>query len=55
MVRTYSVPLPDLLDTARALGLRLLVGLRYDDWRMHAEASREQPSAGAPRRQPGRP
>jgi O-antigen biosynthesis protein len=40
VVRTYSVPPADLLDTARALGLRLLVGLRYDDWRMHAEASR---------------
>ena len=41
VVRTYSVPPADLLDTARALGVRLLVGLRYDDWRMHAEASRE--------------
>ena len=40
VVRTYSVPPPDLLDAARALGLRLLVGLRYDDWRMHAQASR---------------
>ena len=38
-VRTYSVPPPDLLDTARSLGLRVLVGLRYPDWRMHAEAS----------------
>ena len=38
-VRTYSVPPPDLLDTARSLGLRVLVGLRYPDWRMHSEAS----------------
>ena len=39
VVRTYSVPPPDLLDTARALGLRLLVGLRYDDWRGPGERS----------------
>ena len=38
-VRTYDVPPPDLLDTARALGLRVLVGLDYPDWRMHTEAS----------------
>lgn len=38
-VRTYDVPPPDLLDGARALGLRLLVGLHYADWRMHAEAT----------------
>lgn len=38
-VRTYDVPPPDLLDGARALGLRLLVGLHYPDWRMHAEAT----------------
>ena len=29
VVRTYSVPPPDLLDAARALGLRLLVCLLY--------------------------
>ena len=39
-VRTYDLPPPDLLDLARALGLRLLVGLSYDDWRMHPKASR---------------
>lgn len=39
-VRTYDVPPPDLLDGARALGLRLLVGLAYPDWRMHASAAR---------------
>lgn len=38
-VRTYDVPPPDLLDGARALGLRVLVGLHYPDWRMHADAN----------------
>ena len=38
-VRTYDVPPPDLLDGARALGLRVLVGLGYPDWRMHAHAT----------------
>ena len=33
-------PPQDLLDTARALGLRVLVGLHYPDWRMHPEGSR---------------
>lgn len=28
-VRTYDVPPPDMLDGARALGLRVLVGLSY--------------------------
>jgi glycosyltransferase involved in cell wall biosynthesis len=32
-VRTYSLPPADLLDAAEALGLRVLVGLHYDDWR----------------------
>ena len=39
-VRTYDVPPPDLLDGARALGLRLLVGLAYPDWRMRPQAGR---------------
>jgi glycosyltransferase involved in cell wall biosynthesis len=39
-VRVYEVPPQDLLDTARALGLRVLVGLHYPDWRMHPEGSR---------------
>ena len=38
-VRTYDVPPPDLLDGARALGLRVLVGVHYPDWRMQADAS----------------
>jgi glycosyltransferase involved in cell wall biosynthesis len=39
-VRTYSLPPADLLDGARALGLHVLVGLHYPDWRMHPVASR---------------
>ncbi len=39
-LRTYSVPPLDLLDGARALGLRLLVGVDYADWRMRPEVSR---------------
>ena len=39
--RSVSTRCPqDLLDTARALGLRVLVGLHYPDWRMHPEGSR---------------
>jgi len=33
-VRVYTLPPPELLDGARALGLRVLVGLDYPDWRM---------------------
>jgi glycosyltransferase involved in cell wall biosynthesis len=40
-VRTYSVPPPDLLDCARALGLRVLVGLHYPDWRMYPHATKQ--------------
>jgi glycosyltransferase involved in cell wall biosynthesis len=40
-LRTYDVPPGELLDCARALGLRVLVGLGYADWRMHMEASRK--------------
>lgn len=32
-VRTYTLPPADVLDVADALGLRLLVGLDYEDWR----------------------
>ena len=32
-VRTYSLPPVDVLDTADEHGLRLVVGLHYDDWR----------------------
>lgn len=39
-VRTYSLPPADLLDCARALGLRVLAGVHYADWRMHRVASR---------------
>jgi O-antigen biosynthesis protein len=44
-VRTYTVPPPDVLDTAEAAGLRVLVGLWYDDWR-----SEPRPGRGARRR-----
>jgi len=39
-VRTYTLPPADLLDAAEELGLRLLVGLHYDDWRMLDGTSR---------------
>lgn len=39
-VRVYDVPPPDLLDGALALGMRVLVGLHYPDWRMYADGSR---------------
>ena len=38
-VRTYALPPPDLLDAAEELGLRLLVGLHYQDWRMATDCS----------------
>jgi glycosyltransferase involved in cell wall biosynthesis len=39
-VRTYTVPPPEILDIAEECGLRLLVGLQYDDWRMEAHTGR---------------
>ena len=39
-VRTYTLPPADLLDAAEEHGLRLLVGLHYDDWRMVDGTSR---------------
>jgi len=39
-VRTYTLPTPDLLDAAEEHGLRVLVGLHYDDWRMVDDTSR---------------
>jgi ATP-binding cassette subfamily B protein len=36
VVRTYTIPPPDLLDLAEASGLRMLVGLHYADWRMES-------------------
>jgi GT2 family glycosyltransferase len=35
-VRTYELPPIDVLDVADELGLQVLVGLHYDDWRMEA-------------------
>lgn len=39
-VRTYTLPPPDVLDAARDAGLRVLVGLHYDDWRSEAAPGR---------------
>jgi glycosyltransferase involved in cell wall biosynthesis len=36
VVRTYTVPPPEMLDLAREMDLRVLVGLQYEDWRYHA-------------------
>lgn len=39
-VRVYTAPPDDVLDVAGAIGLRLIVGLAYDDWRMHPAPGR---------------
>jgi GT2 family glycosyltransferase len=39
-LRTYTLPPDDLLDLADEHGLRLIVGLHYDDWRAAAETGR---------------
>jgi glycosyltransferase involved in cell wall biosynthesis len=39
-VRTYTVPPLDILEIAEDVGLRLLVGLHYDDWRMEPASGR---------------
>ncbi|HET6795372.1 MAG TPA: hypothetical protein VFH45_13065, partial [Acidimicrobiales bacterium] len=39
-VRTYCLPPADVLDVAADLGLRLLVGLHYRDWRYEHDAGR---------------
>ncbi|GAC1610895.1 MAG: hypothetical protein NVS3B26_20300 [Mycobacteriales bacterium] len=39
-VRTYSVPPVEMLDMAAELGLYVLVGLHYDDWRMQSGSGR---------------
>lgn len=43
-VRTYTLPPPELVDVAEDLGLHLLVGVHYRDWRSEA------PSRAARRR-----
>ena len=35
VLRTYSTPPRELLDLAGELGLRVMVGVSYDDWRTH--------------------
>ncbi|MBO0745906.1 MAG: glycosyltransferase, partial [Candidatus Dormibacteraeota bacterium] len=44
-VRTYTLPEPDVLEAARETGLRLLIGLQYDDW-----LTAREPGRGARRR-----
>ncbi len=39
-VRTYTAPPADVLDLAEESGLRLLVGLHYQDWRSVPETGR---------------
>jgi GT2 family glycosyltransferase len=39
-VRTYALPPEDVLDLAEEAGLRLLVGLHYEDWRYVADPGR---------------
>jgi glycosyltransferase involved in cell wall biosynthesis/exo-beta-1,3-glucanase (GH17 family) len=34
VVRTYTLPPPDLLDLADEFGLHVLVGIHYEDWRV---------------------
>ena len=40
VVRTYTLPPPELLDMARELGLYVLVGLDYRDWRYESTTGR---------------
>jgi glycosyltransferase involved in cell wall biosynthesis len=42
VVRTYTVPPPDLLDLAAERGLRLLAGVFYPDWRYLVGSSRRE-------------
>src|ERR1043166_5771793 len=37
VLRTYTVPPPEILELAAETGLRVLVGLQYHDWRMLPE------------------
>ena len=39
-VRTYTLPPPEMLDLAGELGLRLIVGLHYEDWRYEGSSGR---------------
>jgi GT2 family glycosyltransferase len=39
-VRTYTVPPVDVLDGAAELGLQVIAGLHYDDWRAEPRAGR---------------
>jgi O-antigen biosynthesis protein len=39
-VRIYTAPPSDLLEAAREFDVKLLVGIQYDDWRMHPPEGR---------------
>lgn len=39
-VRTYTLPPPELIEVAGELGMRVLVGLHYRDWREELEPGR---------------
>lgn len=40
VVRTYTLPPPELFESAEELGLRLLVGLHFEDWRSERSTGR---------------
>jgi glycosyltransferase involved in cell wall biosynthesis len=40
VVRTYTVPPPDILEVAEEVGIRFIVGLHYDDWRAEPRVAR---------------
>ena len=41
-IRTYAVPPPDVIEGALEAGLRVLIGLHYDDWRMYPPGRRSR-------------
>lgn len=42
VVRTYTVPPPDVIEAAAAAGLRILAGVFWPDWRYLTESSRRE-------------
>ena len=45
-VRTYSLPPADVLETAEEMGLHLIVGLHFEDWRYETSPSRRTSRQG---------
>ena len=41
VVRTYTLPPLDVLELAEEMGLRLLIGLHYEDWRYQSDTGRK--------------